>query len=108
MDYATPLTYQTEFRKEIEQLLSLGIIELSHSACSSSPLPVRKKDGGIRIVVDFKKFNKVTIPEPFTMPSIDFVVSQLGEAKFLSKLDLLKEFHQVPLAEESKHCSGHA
>ena len=108
MDYATPLTYQTEFRKEIEQLLSLGIIEPSHSAWSSSPLPVRKKDGGIRIVVDFRKLNKVTIPEPFTMPSIDFVVSQLGEAKFLSKLDLLKEFHQVPLAEESKHCSGHA
>ncbi len=71
-----------------------------------SPLRVRKKDGGIRIVVDFRKLNKVTIPEPFTMPSIDFVVSQLGEARFLSKLDLLKGFHHVPLAEESKHLTS--
>ncbi len=50
-------------------------------------------------MVDFRKLNKVTTPEPFTMPSIDFIISQLGEAKFLSKLDLLKGFHQVPLAD---------
>ncbi len=36
------------------------------------------------------------------MPSVDYVIAQLGGARFLSKLDLLKGFHQVPLTEDSK------
>lgn len=94
------------FRQEIESLLTLGIIESSNSSWSSPPLPVRKKDGGIRIVVDFKKLNNVTVPEPFKMPTIDSIVSQLGSATFLSKIDLLKGFHQVPMDEHSKELTA--
>ncbi len=100
--YTVPISYQETFRKELQSLLDLGIIEPSFSSWSSSPLPVRKKDGGIRIVVDFRKLNAITEPEPFMMPTVDHVIAQLGTAKFLSKLDLLKGFHQVPLTEEPK------
>ncbi len=100
--YTIPLAYQQPFREEIESLLELGIIEPSTSPWSSSPMPVKKHDGGIRIVVDFRKLNLVTVPEPFLMPSIDSILAQLGDAKFLSKLDLLKGFHQVPLDDNTK------
>ena len=50
---------------ELESLIELDIIEPSTSAWSSPPIPVKKKNSGIRIVVDFKKLNSVTIPEPF-------------------------------------------
>ncbi len=104
--YSIPLAHQEEFRLEIENLLSLGIIEPSYSKWSSPPMPVRKKDGGIRIVIDFRKLNSITVHDPFTMPSIDDILAQLGNAAFLSKMDLLKGFHQVPMSEASKELTA--
>ncbi len=69
-------------------------------------MPVRKKDGGIRIVIDFRKLNSITVHDPFTMPSIDDILAQLGNAAFLSKMDLLKGFHQVPMSEASKELTA--
>ncbi len=104
--YTVPLAYQQPFREEIESLLNLGIIEPSNSKWCSSPLPVKKHDGGIRIVVDYRKLNLITVPEPFLMPSIDSILAQIGNCKFLSKLDLLKGFHQVPLEDSTKHLTA--
>ncbi len=100
--YSIPIAHQEAFRAEIENLLSLGIIEPSSSKWSSPPIPVKKKDGGIRIVIDFRKLNSITVRDPFTMPSIEDILAQLGSATYLSKMDLLKGFHQVPMEEESK------
>ncbi len=100
--YSIPIAHHTAFREEIENLLSLSIIEPSTSKYSSSPMPVTKKDGGIRIVIDYKKLNAITIKEPFSMPPVEDILSQLGNASFLSKLDLLKGFHQVPMEPDSK------
>lgn len=104
--YVVPLAYQAAFRKELESLIELDIIEPSTSAWSSPPIPVKKKDGGIRIVVDFRKLNSVTVPEPFFMPTIDSILAQIGSASCLSKIDLLKGFHQVPMDEMSKHLTA--
>lgn len=104
--YTIPLAHQEAFRLEIENLFALGIIEPSHSKWSSPPMPVRKKDGGIRIVIDYRKLNSVTVKDPFTMPSIDDILSQLGDSAILSKLDLLKGFHQVPMEESSKELTA--
>ena len=48
-------------------------------------------------VCDFRKVNAVTVPDPFCMPLIDDIVDQVGEAAFLSKIDLSKGFCQVPI-----------
>ncbi len=104
--YSIPLAHQDKFRLEIENLLSLGIIKPSYSKWSSPPMPVRKKDGGIRIVIDFRKLNSITVHDPFTMPSIDDILAQLGNAAFLSKMDLLKGFNQVPMSEASKELTA--
>ena len=55
-----------------------------------------------RIVVDYRKLNSVTVYDPFYMPSTEEVIARLGQAQFLSKLDLAKGFHQVPMADNSK------
>ncbi len=72
------------------------------SKWSSPPIPIAKNDGDIRIVFNYKKLNNVTIPEPFYMPTINEMVSRLGTAKFPSKVDLLKGFHQVPVEPSSR------
>ena len=49
-----------------------------------------------------RKLNLVTLAEPFQMPTITEIISRLGNATYLSKLDLMKGFHQVPVDPESR------
>ncbi len=65
-------------------------------------IPVRKKDGGLRHAVDYRRLNAITVSLPFYMPTIEGVVDKLGNAKYFSKLDLTKGFHQIPIDENSK------
>ena len=58
-------------------------------------MPVRKPDGRTRLCIDFRKLNSVTVADPYYMPRIDETVDKLGEAKFLSKIDLAKGFYQI-------------
>ncbi len=101
--YSIPIAHQDSFRSEIENMLALGVIEPSTSKWSSPPIPVKKKDGAIRIVIDYRKLNSITVRDPFTMPSIDDILAQLGNATVLSKMDLLKGFYQVPMDPDSRH-----
>ncbi len=100
--YPIPIKVEEQFRQELNNLLELGIIKPSLCKWSSPPIPIKKKDGGLPIVVDVCKINEVTVPEPFFMPTVDSIKSRVGDSKFLSKLDLLKGIHQVPLEESSK------
>ncbi len=100
--YTVPAHLEAGFQRSIEELLRLDIIEPSTSAWSSPPIPIIKKDGDVRIVCDYRKLNSVTLPEPFKMPTIEEILSRLGRAKSLSKLDLQKGFHQVPVAPASR------
>ncbi len=106
--YVLPLNVEDKFREELNSLLAQGIITESDSHWCSPPLPVRKKDGSIRIVVDYRKLNQVTEDEPFYMPSTEEISARLGAAHCFSKLDLAKGFHQIPMAKESRKYTAFA
>ena len=55
----------------------------------------------ICIVVDYRKLNSVTEYDLFYMPWTEEVIARLGQAQFLSKLDLAKWFYQLPMADTS-------
>ena len=74
---------QTEVRVQIDQLLRLGIIRPSTSPWASSVVTVKKKDGGIRICVDFRAVNAITQPDPYLMPLIEEILAMLASAKFI-------------------------
>ena len=84
-------------RIEIDKLLELGIFRPSDSPWSSSIVTVGKKDGGVRICIDFRAINSVTQPDPYQMPLIEEILETLASAKFISKIDLNKGFHQIPI-----------
>ncbi len=60
-------------------------------------IPVRKNDGGLRLVVDYHRLNSITPSLPFYMPTIEEVIAKLGGAQYFSKNDLTKGFHQIPI-----------
>ena len=86
-------------RKEIS-LLEKGIILPSTSQWSSPIVPLIKPGGSIRLCVDFRKLNAIIQPDPYCMPLVEELIARVGEAKYLSKMDLSKGFYQVPLAED--------
>jgi len=91
-----------EIEKHCDQLRGYDIVRHSSSDWSAPIVPVRKKDGSLRICIDYRKLNNVTKQLRFPMPNVaDSIYSAYG-MKYFTKLDVVKGFYQVPLAEESK------
>ena len=96
--YQVPPRWKEEVKGQIDQLLALGIIRPSSSPWSSSIVLAKKKDGGIRPCIDFRAVNSLSDPDPYLMPLIEDILGMLASAKFLSKIDLAKGFHQIPIS----------
>ena len=93
---------------ELQRMEKQGVIEKSTSPWCSPLVPVRKKDGRIRICVDYRKLNSVTKLESFPLPNIEDNLAQFAGAQYFSTLDLLSGYHQVALAESSKEKTAFA
>ena len=100
--YRIPPKWREDVRAQIDNLLALGIIEPSESPWSSAVVTVKKKEGGCRICIDYRALNSVTTPDPYMMPFIEDILDTLATAKFMSKLDLHKGFHQIPVNDDDK------
>ena len=80
--------------KEFESWLKAGIVVNSSSPWSSPVIVVPKKDGSHRVCIDYRRINKITIPDPFPIPNIDDLYSQLSGFNILSSLDLKGSYLQ--------------
>ena len=88
-------------------MLHDGIIRASTSQWNAPLLVVPKKADSagkpkLRIVIDFRKLNDLTIGDSFPLPNIEEILDQLGNAKYFSTLDLASGYHQIPMAEHDK------
>ncbi|KAG0435849.1 Transposon Ty3-G Gag-Pol polyprotein [Dictyocoela muelleri] len=87
-------------KNEINRLKEEGIIRNSFSKFSSPAFPLLKKNGDIRIVVDYRDLNKYTEHDPFPNPSVDEMLIGLNKAKYFTTLDLNHGYHQISIKKE--------
>ena len=86
-----------EIERQCEELRQLNIIDYSRYPWSSPVVPVKKKDGTLRLCVDYRQLNKVTKADRFPIPNMSDLVFNLGGRQWFSTLDLVKGYYQVPL-----------
>ena len=100
--YRIPPAWQEEVRQEIGDMLDAGIIVPSKSPWTSPLVPIRKKDGGLRLCVDYRKLNQVTKDDRYPMPRVEELVEELGKARFISTIDLVKGYYQVSVKPDDR------
>ena len=89
-----------ELKKQINSLLENGFIKPSLSPYGSPCLFVKKKDGSMRLVVDYRKLNAITIKNSFGLPRADEQMESIRGAKIFTKLDLHSEYNHLRVREE--------
>ena len=77
-----------ELKEQLRELQEKGYIRPSSSPWASPVLFVRKKDGSLRMCIDYRSLNEVTIKNKYPLPRIDDLFDQLKGAKYFSKIDL--------------------
>jgi len=90
----------SELKKQLEELLEKGFIRPSVSPWGAPVLLVKKKDGSMRLCIDYRQLNKVTIKNKYPLPRIDDLMDQLQGATVFSKIDLKSGYHQICVREE--------
>lgn len=88
--------------EQVDEMLSLDVIEPCESAWSSPVLLVSKKDGQPRFCLDSRKLNSVTKRDAYNLPYISEILDNLRDARFLSSIDLSKSFWQIDIAVEDR------
>lgn len=91
-DYAT-------VRRHLQSLLDAGVIRESESPFSSPIVVVKKKNGDIRLCVDYRKLNFQTIEDAYALPNLEESFSALSGAQWFSVMDLQLGYYQIEMEE---------
>jgi hypothetical protein len=86
-----------ELKNQLQELLDKGYIRPSSSPWGCPALFVKKKDGSLRICVDYRPLNAVTIKNKYPLTQIDVLFDPLAGAKIFSKIDLHFCYHQIKI-----------
>ena len=87
-------------REEINYLLSHGLIETSTSPWASPIVIARRKNGRLRLAIEYRHLNSSTINSHYPLPVVDDLLDRLSNAKFFSTLDAKSGYWQMPLRGE--------
>ncbi|XP_065881830.1 uncharacterized protein [Euphorbia lathyris] len=89
-----------ELKKQLEELLDKGFVRPSTSPWGAPVLFVKKKDGSMRLCIDYRQLNRVTVKNRYPLPRIDDLLDQLKGAKIFSKIDLRSGYWQLRVADK--------
>ncbi len=95
----TPLGFQEEEERHLNAMLEAGVVKPSASEWASPVVLVRKKDGGVRWCVDYRRLNNLTAKDAYPLPKIEECLDVLGGACVFSTLDLQSGYWQIAVDE---------
>ena len=101
--YRLSFIEQEELKKQLKQLLNSKLIRPSSSPFGSPVLFVKKKENTLRMCIDYRALNNITIKNRYPLPRIDDLLDQLSQAKYFSKLDLTSGYWQMRVKDEDIH-----
>ena len=90
-------------KRQIYEYLDAGHIRPSNSSFGAPVLLVKKKDGTMRMCIDYRGLNDITVKNNFPIPCIDDLHDRLGKAKYFTKLDLYSGYHQISIRPGDEH-----
>ena len=93
-------------KEEVQFLLDNNLAEPSGSPWASPCLLVKKSGGGYRMCTDFRRVNSATVIDSYPLPRTDDIIDAVGISSFVTKLDLMKGYYQVPLTTTAKKISA--
>ena len=104
--YKLPLHLVEPVEREIQDLEEKGWIEPSSSSYASPIVVVKKKNSeDIRLCVNFKRLNDLTVNDPMLMPEIDDILAKLSKSSMYSTTDMCKGYYAIELDEKSREYS---
>lgn len=101
--YPLPFASKEILEKEVETMLSLGVIEPSQSPYCAPVVLVKKKDGSTRVCIDFRELNKVSVLDAEPIPDVEQLFAQLADATYFTKIDLSKGYWQILVHPDDRH-----
>jgi predicted aspartyl protease len=107
--FPIPAAHMDLIKENLRQWLKLGLIEPANSPWNSPIFCVRKKEGhGLRVVLDYRRVNMATIPERYSIRTVEDCIAEVGKNRstVFSSLDLTSGFWQVPMRMDDKHLTA--
>ena len=101
--YRCSPSIQTEIDAEIERWKQMNVIEECYSEWTNPLVPVRKSNGKIRVCLDSRKINSMTVKDAYPIRNMLEIFQRLESAKYFSIIDLKDAYFQIPLKEECRN-----
>lgn len=101
-----PKPLYKEVKEYVQDLLARGWVVKSKSPYAAPVVCVRKKDGTLRLCIDYRLLNQKTVPDRHPLPRIQDLIDTLGGYRWFSILDQGKAYHQGFMAEGSRHLTA--
>ncbi|KAF8788760.1 Transposon Ty3-I Gag-Pol polyprotein like [Argiope bruennichi] len=100
LPYRMSATKKETLKQEIDRLLAEGITEECESPYASPVVLIPKANGTMRLCIDYRKLNSITVPDSYPLPRINDLLHEAKPTPFMSAIDLKAGYHQVKMTRQ--------
>ena len=99
---------EEEVKRQAEEMVKNGIASPSASPWGSNVILVKKRDGSMRLAIDYRKLNDVTVNDSYPMPNVRDIVDKMKGSQLFSKMDMASAYWVIPIrGRQGEDCIYH-